>query len=91
MTMRGWLIVPVILVLALLIGLPAMALTESALETDVKEAVGFDLDDCNPATNLASPWLEGPALAEARDEPRAVALGDSIYLFGGTTEIVELE
>ncbi len=88
--MRGWLWVPIALILALLIALPAIALTESGLEKDAKEAVGLDLDECEPATNLASPWLAGPPLAELRDEPRAVALGDRIYLVGGTTEIEEI-
>lgn len=85
--MRGRLAIPIALVLALLIALPALALTESEIEKDVKEAVGFDPESCDPATNLASPWLEGPPLAEPRDEPRAVAIGDSIYLVGGTTAV----
>jgi len=88
--MRGWLWVPIALVVGLLIALPAVALTETGLEQDAKEAVGLDLDECEPATNLASPWLEGPALAEPRDEPRAIALGDSIYLVGGTLAIEEI-
>lgn len=88
--MRSRVAIPILLVLALLVALPAVALTESGVEKDVKEAVGLDLDECEPATNLASPWLEGPALAEPRDEPRAVAIGDSIYLVGGTTGIEEI-
>lgn len=89
--MRGRLVVPVVFVALLVIGLPALALTESGAEKEAKEAVGFDLDDCNPSPNLASPWLEGPALSVARDEPRAVTLGDSVYLVGGTTGIEEIE
>lgn len=88
--MRGRVAIPVLLVLALLVALPAVALTESGVEKDVKEAVGLGPDECEPATNLASPWLEGPALAEPRDEPRTVAIGDSIYLVGGTTGIEEI-
>jgi N-acetylneuraminic acid mutarotase len=88
--MRGWLVVPVVLVVAVLIGLPAAALTETTVEKDVKEAVGFDPGECVPSTNTASPWLEGPPLAEPRDEPRAVAIGEIIYLIGGTTGIEEL-
>lgn len=88
--MRGWLAVPIVLVAALLIALPVAALTETGFEKDAKEAVGLDLDECEAPPNLASPWLEGPPLAEPRDEPRAVAIGDSIYLVGGTTGIEEI-
>lgn len=88
--MRGWLAVPIALIVALLIALPGAALTETGIEKDVKEAAGFDPESCDPAANLASPWLEGPPLAEPRDEPRAVAIGDSIYLVGGTTGIEEV-
>lgn len=88
--MRGWLVVPIAFVVALLVALPVAALTETGVEKDVKEAAGFDLDECEAATNLASPWLEGPPLAVLRDEPRAVAIDDSIYLVGGTTGIEEI-
>jgi Kelch motif/Galactose oxidase, central domain len=88
--MRGWLAVPIVFVVALLIALPVAALTETGIEVDVKEAAGFDSESCDPAPNLASPWLEGPPLAEPRDEPRAVAVGGSIYLVGGTLGIEEL-
>lgn len=85
--MRGWLLVPIALVAAVLIVLPAMALTESGIEMDVKEAVGLDLDECAPPVNLASPWVEGPNLTGLRDEPRAVALNGKIYLVGGTSGV----
>lgn len=88
--MRGWLVVPILFVVALLVALPVVALTETGVEKDVKEAAGLDLDECEPATNFASPWLEGPPLAEPRDEPRAVAIGNSIYLVGGTVGIEEI-
>ncbi len=88
--MRGWLVIPIVFVLALVVALPVVALTETGVEKDVKEAAGLDLDECESATNLASPWLEGPPLAELRDEPRAVAIGDSIYLVGGTLGIEEI-
>jgi Kelch motif/Galactose oxidase, central domain len=88
--MRGWLAVPIVLIVALLVALPVAALTETGFEKDVKEAAGFDPESCDPAPNLASPWLEGPPLAEPRDEPRATAIGDSIYLVGGTMGIEEL-
>lgn len=85
--MRGWLLVPIVAVMAVLVALPAAALTETSLEKDVKEAVGLDLDECAPKSNLASPWVQGPNLAEPRDEPRAVAIGDDVYLIGGTLGI----
>lgn len=88
--MRGWLAVPIALVLALLIALPVAALTETGIEKNVKEAAGMDPEDCEPTANLASPWLQGPSLAELRDEPRAVTIGDSVYLVGGITAIEEI-
>lgn len=88
--MRGWLLVPVVLVVAVLVALPAAALTETGLEKDVKEAVGLDLDECAPEPNLASPWVVGPNLAEPRDEPRAIAIGGKAYLIGGTTGVERL-
>jgi Kelch motif/Galactose oxidase, central domain len=88
--MRGWVALPIALVVALLVALPVAALTETGIEKDLKEATGFEDESCHPAPNLASPWLQGPALTEPRDEPGAVALGDSIYLIGGTLGIEEL-
>lgn len=85
--MKNRLLIPIVLVAAVLIALPAAALTETEVEKDVKEAVGLDLDECAPPTNLASPWVEGPNLAGPRDEPRAVAMGGKIYLVGGTSGI----
>ena len=85
--MRGKLLVPILLVAAVLVALPAAALTESDIEQDVKEAVGLDSEECAPPPNLASPWVEGPNLAEPRDEPRAVTIGSDVYLVGGTLDI----
>lgn len=85
--MRGWILLPIALVAAVLVALPAIALTESGLEKDVKEAAGFDLDECEPATNLASPWVEGSSLAFKRDEPRAVVIDEKVYLVGGSTAV----
>jgi N-acetylneuraminic acid mutarotase len=82
--MRGWLAIPIVVVVALLVALPVAALTETGIEKDIKDVTGFEDESCDPAPNLASPWLQGPPLAEPRDEPRAVAIGDSIYLVGGT-------
>jgi len=89
--MRGWLLLPIALVVAVLVALPAIALTESGLEKDLKEAAGFDLGECEPATNLASPWKEGPSLTFDRDEPRAATIGGKVYLAGGATGIEPVE
>lgn len=85
--MRGWALVPLALVAIVVIALPAIALTESGFEKDVKEAAGFDLGECKPTTNLASAWSEGPELDGNRDEPRAVSLDGYVYLLGGTTDV----
>ncbi len=85
--MRGWMLIPVVLVAAALIGLPAIGLTETGVEKDLKEAIGVNTDECQPTVSLTSPWQPGPSLVEPRDEPRAIALGGKIYLVGGTTGI----
>lgn len=89
--MKGWLAIPIVLVAVVLVALPAVALTESGLEKDVKEAVGLDPDACQGPTNLASPWSEGPSLAFKRDEPRAAVIGDHAYLVGGAISLLEEE
>lgn len=88
--MRGWLAVPIVLVVALLVALPGAALTETGIEKDIKNVTGFEDESCDPAPNLASPWTPGPPLAKLRDEPRAVAIGSRIYLVGGTLAVEEI-
>lgn len=88
--MRGRLAIPIALVLAVLIALPAAALTESGLERDVKDALGIGGEDCAPPVNIASAWVEGPSLDEPRDEPRAVALDGYVYLVGGTLDVEDI-
>jgi len=85
--MRGWLLIPIGLVVALLIALPAAALTETGVEKDVKEALGLDSEECTPETNLASLWSEGPTLAFKRDEPRIGVIDGKAYLVGGATAL----
>jgi Kelch motif protein len=85
--MRGWLLIPIALIVAVLVALPVAAFTDSGLEEDVKDAVGFDTGECEPATNLASPWTEGPGLPYERDEPRAGVIDGKAYLVGGTTGV----
>lgn len=86
--MRGWLLVPIVLVAAVLVALPAAALTETGIEKDVKEALGLDSEGCVPKTNLASPWTEGPSLAFKRDEPRIGVIDGKAYLVGGATDLI---
>jgi non-specific serine/threonine protein kinase len=86
--MRGWHLIPIAVVIALLVALPAAALTETGLEKDVKEALGIDLEECEPPANLASSWVEGPKLAFKRDEPRTAVIDGQAYLVGGTLEVV---
>ena len=86
--MRGWLLIPIGLVLAVVIALPAAALTETGVETEVKEALGLENDACAPPANLASAWVEGPKLAGDRDEPRTAVIGGDAYLVGGTTQVI---
>lgn len=87
--MKGWLWIPIGLVAALLVALPVVALSETGIEKDVKEAVGFDPEACQGPTNLASPWSEGPSLSFKRDEPRVAVIGDYAYLVGGATSLLE--
>jgi hypothetical protein len=86
--MRGWVLIPVGLIGLLLIGLPVAAFTETGVEHDLKKALGMDLGECKPMTNLASQWSEGPELEFKRDEPRIGVIDGKAYLVGGVTEVV---
>ena len=86
--MRGRLAIPIGLIALLLLALPAAALTETGVEREIKEALGIDAENCVPPTNLASSWVEGPELAEDRDEARTAVIGGQVYLVGGTLEVV---
>jgi len=86
--MRGWQPIPIALVAAILVALPVAALTETGVEKDVKQALGFDSDRCQPPANLASLWDDGPALSSKRDEPRVAVIDGDAYLVGGTLEVV---
>lgn len=87
--MRGWILIPLAVVVVVLVGLPLFALTDSGIETDVKSALGFDDGQCVPTTDLASPWSEGQPLAELRDEPRIAVIGGKPYLVGGILAVSE--
>jgi hypothetical protein len=89
--MRRWHLVPLALVAIVLIALPALALTDTGLEHDVRKALGISTGECEPETNLASAWVSGPSLPSDLDEPRGTALGDDVYLVGGITGVEEVE
>ena len=82
-----WIVAPIALIVLALVALPVGALTDTGVERDLKEALGMDLGECEPTTNLASPWTEGPALAANRDEPRIGVIGGKAYLVGGVTAV----
>ena len=86
--MRGWVAIPLALIALVLIALPVAALTDTGVERDVREALGMDLGECEPITNLASPWQEGPGLVAKRDEPRIGVIDGRAYLAGGVTSAV---
>jgi N-acetylneuraminic acid mutarotase len=87
--MRGWHLIPLAAILVILIVLPVAALTDTGLEHDVRKDLGLSTGECEPETNLASAWVEGPSLPFKIDEPRAAALEGDVYLVGGITGVEE--
>lgn len=87
--MRRWHLLPVAMVVFLVVALPVAALTNTSLKRDLKRALGLDAGECQPITNLASRWTEGPHLPSKKDEPRAVTINGQIYLVGGTLDAIE--
>jgi Kelch motif len=87
---RGFLI-PLVLVGLVLVLLPLQAVLELPGEKSLKEALGFDYPkSCSDYTTIGQgkpgAWRAEPELPALRDEPRAVAVGDTIYLAGGVVE-----
>lgn len=89
--MRGWYWIPIALVLALLVALPVAALTETGIEHELREALGFEEGDCEPMTDLASPWLTREGLPFEIDEPRGASIDGKIYTVGGIDGLEELD
>lgn len=85
--MKGWVLIPAAVVVLLLIALPVAGLTNTGVERDLKDVLGIDSGECEPVTNLASPWQEGPSLVGNRDEPRIGVIDGKAYLVGGVTEV----
>jgi hypothetical protein len=70
-------------VVAFAIALPVAAFTDTGIEHEVREGLGLDTGECEPMTDLASAWVEGPSLPFKIDEPRAATLDGDVYLVGG--------
>lgn len=88
--MRGWQLLPIALVAAIVVALPLVALTDTAVEYDVREALGLDTGECEPTTDASSPWRTGPDLPFDLDEPRAATVGGDVYIAGGIVGLEEL-
>lgn len=88
--MRRWQLLPMAMIAAVLVLLPVAALTDSGLEQDFRKAAGLNTGECEPATNLDSPWRSGPDLPFPLDELRAATVDGEVYLVGGTTDLEEL-
>lgn len=81
---------PLAAVAALLVALPIAGLTETGAERSLKVRLGLiDLPvgcwDSSPSPG----WAAGPKLPADRDEPRGVAIGDTVYLAGGILAITD--
>jgi N-acetylneuraminic acid mutarotase len=88
--MRGWHLVPLLIVLAVVVALPVAALTDTGLEQEVRGDLGLSTGECEPDLDLASAWTEEPSLPHELDEPRAVTVDGQIYLVGGITGLETL-
>src|ERR1044072_7793320 len=89
--MKRWYLIPLPLVAVLIAAMPVAALTETRLEQDLREELGLETRDCQPMTDLASPWSSQANLPYKLDEPRGAALEDQIYMLGGITGLEEVE
>ena len=67
------------------IAIPVVALTDSPPEKSVRRALGIG---CVPDQIQSPGWRSEQRLSEKVDEPKAVAVGRSIYLAGGIDTIV---
>ncbi|HEV7563984.1 MAG TPA: kelch repeat-containing protein [Solirubrobacterales bacterium] len=85
--MRGWHLIPIVIVVLVVVGLPLVALTDSGIEHDLRKELGISTGECEPTPNLASAWRSRTDMPYDLDEPRAIALDGEIYLVGGITGI----
>jgi len=83
-----WRFLAVTVVLLAISGIALGVLTDTPAEIRLREQLGLEAP-CLAETVDSPGWEEGPPLPAARDELRAVALGDRIYLAGGTARLLE--
>jgi N-acetylneuraminic acid mutarotase len=74
--------------LLLVAGVVIAIATDTPAEVRLRQSLGLDAP-CLASTQESDGWREEPSLPAARDESRAVALGGSIYLAGGTARLLE--
>ena len=72
-------------------GLAVLGLTETDAERDLKGLVGYEVVPCEPQIIESSAWRPGPPLPKPLDEPRAVTLGDTVYMVGGVDGFEETD
>jgi hypothetical protein len=89
MRRRALTFIPLALVALVLVGLPVLAVTDSAPERFVRDALGADDQGCVPRTAESPGWRGEKPLPADRDEPRAVVLDGRIYLAGGVARITD--
>lgn len=81
--------VPLTIVALIVVGPLVVALTETPVERDLKETLGYRTG-CEPMTDENSRWRAGPQLPKPRDEPRAVVVDGQVYLIGGVVGLNQL-
>src|SRR5688572_11897385 len=79
--------IPVAALALAVVGLPALAVTETGAERSVKEGLGIVDEGCVPATAESPGWRAVSSLPRERDDTRAVSLRGRIYIAGGITAI----
>jgi hypothetical protein len=73
-------------------GAAAVALaTDSGVEREVRETFGLLEPGCAYNAVDSRGWSEGPSLPDEIDEPRAVTIGERIYLVGGIADLEVLD
>ena len=85
-------IIPLALIGAVLVLGGVFVATDTGVERDLKEAVGYPVGGgCEPQTDPSSRWRAAPALPGARDEQRAAVLDGRVYLAGGVTKLNRID
>ena len=82
--LRFWL--PLAVIAAGLALVPVVALTETSVETRLKQAAGLP-HRCLPDTQDEPGWRAEASMPVDTDEPRAVTVGGKVYLAGGIASI----